>query len=127
MSERRPKPSTLRAIAEDRLRPVMSHPPEAQFQQWYADMARAHDLSPDPSGQYYDYRAAMMAGASPDESGHWPSTFKTEGHPNMVVGGFHVQTGQRVPGAPLASSVRELIRLGWEPATAQQLWKSVQR
>jgi len=73
----------------------------------------------------YDYRAAMMAGASPDASGHWPSEFKRDNHPNLVVGGFNTKTGARVPGTPLAKSVDELIRLGWEPEAARQLWESV--
>lgn len=129
MSERRPKPQTLGAIAKAHMRPVASHPPEMDFQRWYTDMAQQYDLNPNPDDptQFYDYRRAMMAGASPDEGGHWPSAFKREGHPNMVVGGFNVQTGQRVPGAPLARSVQELIDLGWEPATARQLWASVSR
>lgn len=93
------------------------------FRQWYAQMSRDHGLSPDPDdpAQFYDYRAAFKAGAAPDASGHWPSTFKKPGHPNMVVGGFHVQTGERVPGTPRAASVDELVRLGWEPGAAARL------
>ncbi len=122
MSERRPKPGTLMAIAQATMRPVASHPPEAQFQSWMGDQGidpRELDV--------YDFRSAMMAGAQPDQTGHWPSDFKRDNHPNLVVGGFHTRTGQRVPGAPLARSLQELIDLGWEPATASQLWQSVQR
>lgn len=124
MDERRKK--LFRSLADAALdRLVPSHPNEAQFQQWYTAMARDHALNPnadDPS-QYYDYRSAMMAGATPDATGHWPSQFKRAGHPNEVVGGFNTRTGERVPGAPLARSVDELVALGWEPATAQELWK----
>lgn len=129
MSERRPTPNTLAALLQfaASVKPEPSHPPEREFQDWYAGLAREHDLNPDPGGQYYDYRSAMMAGASPDGTGHWPSQFKQAGHPNEIVGGFNTRTGQRVPGAPLARSVDELISLGWEPSTAQQLWSTVKR
>lgn len=92
------------------------------FENWYQTMARRHDLAPDPDApeQFYDYRAAYRAGAQPDQTGHWPSTFKQPGHPNMVVGGFNVQTGERVPGTPRAG-YEELVRLGWDRQTAAQL------
>lgn len=96
---------------------------ESAFRQWYSGMAKRYNLNPDPDNpsQFYDYRAAFRAGAYPDDTGHWPSDFKMEGHPNMVVGGFHVQTGERVPNTPRAQSVQELIDLGWEPETATRL------
>lgn len=104
---------------------VESTPPvdDPAFRQWYAGMAQRYDLGPDPDApeQFYDYRAAFKAGASPDASGHWPSDFKKPGHPNMVVGGFNVQTGERVPGAPRAKDAAELVRLGWDPQTAAKL------
>lgn len=68
----------------------------------------------------YDYRAAFLANAEPDPSGHWPSDFKTEDHPNIVVGGFHTQTLDRVPGTPRASET-ELRRLGWSRDSAKEL------
>jgi hypothetical protein len=90
-------------------------------------MAKRYDLNPDPDdpSQFYDYRAAHRAGAVPDDSGHWPSQFKREGHPSMVVGGFNVKTGERVPGAKLAASVDELVSLGWDAETARRLMASV--
>ena len=95
---------------------------EAAFRQWYQIMAQQYGLNPDADDpdQFYDYRAAFHAGAEPDESLHWPSQFKREGHPSMIVGGFHVQTGQRVPGTPRAGEA-ELVRLGWDAKTARQL------
>lgn len=103
-------------------KPAVSHPPEAEFQAWM----KTNRIDPREM-EVYDFRKAMMAGATRDESGHWPSDFKKENHPNLVVGGFNTKTGQRVPGAKLASSVQELIELGWEPETAAQLWSKVKR
>jgi hypothetical protein len=95
---------------------------EGAFKTWYADAAKTYGLNPNPDDpqQFYDYRAAFKAGAKPDASGHWPSDFKRAGHPNMVVGGFNAQTGERVLGTPVASEA-ELIKLGWDPATAKRL------
>ena len=100
-------------------------PFEVRFRQWYADQARKRELNPDPDDprQFYDYRAAYRAGAAPDESGHWPSDFKKDGHPNLIVGGFDVRNGQRVVGTPRARSVGELVSLGWDAGTAEQLMR----
>jgi hypothetical protein len=93
---------------------------EAAFQRWYATMATQHDLSPNPEGQFYDYRAAFRAHVTPNADGHWPSKYKLAGHPNEVVGGFNTRTGRRVPGTPRMSEA-ELINAGWAPATAKRL------
>ena len=119
MSKRQTNASTMSNLLGS-MKPAVSHPPEREFQNWLRD----NDIDPREL-EVYDFRQAMMAGAKRDESGHWPSDFKYETHPDIVVGGFHTKTGQRVPGAPLAGSVDELIRLGWEPKTARQLWGSV--
>lgn len=57
--------------------------PEPEFRSWYADRSKRLGLDPNPDApeHHYDYRAAHRAGAEPDETGHWPSEFKTEGHP----------------------------------------------
>jgi hypothetical protein len=62
---------------------------EQAFQNWYKTQATKLGLSPDPDDpqHFYDYRAAFRAGAKPDETGHWPSTFKLPEHPNRYVGG----------------------------------------
>lgn len=101
---------------------------EADFMAWYEDMAQRQGLVPNPDtpDQHYDYRAAFGAGAGPDETGHWPSQFKRPGHPNMVVGGFNTQTGERAPGTPRAG-FNELVRLGWDRATAAQLAATPER
>lgn len=68
------------------------------FRQWYAAQAQRWGLDPNPDDprHFYDYRAAFRAGAAPDASGHWPSTFKREGHPQLVVDGIDTRTGQPV-------------------------------
>jgi len=58
-------------------------------------MARKLNLNPNPDDpkHYYDYRAAYLAGASPDKQGHWPSKFKLPEHPNRFVNGIDTITG----------------------------------
>ncbi len=61
---------------------------EQAFQGWYKERAGRLGLNPNPDdpGHYYDYRAAYLAGAEPDPAtGHWPSQFKTEGHPRTFM------------------------------------------
>jgi hypothetical protein len=96
---RRPMPSQ-----GDRLRPIPSHVSRR--------VARP--------GEHYDYNAAISAGYGPDASGHWPSEFKGEAHPNLVVGGFNTKTGKRVPGTRRARG-EELVLLGWSPDTVRTL------
>ncbi len=40
----------------------------------------------------YDYAAARAAGAKPDERGHWPSEFKRDTHPNLIIDGLNTKT-----------------------------------
>lgn len=117
----------LKALGD--MKPVPSHPSEDEFRRWYAGARqRFGHMAPDPDDpeQHYDFRAAYAAGilepGPPDERGerHWPSTFKPESHPNIVVGGFHTKTGKRVPGTSQASE-QELIRLGWDPEFARRV------
>ncbi len=70
---------------------------EAKFQEWYAGHAKKLKLNPNPDDpqHFYDYRAAYKAGAGPDETGHWPSAYKQEGHPRMVIDGVNTKTGKR--------------------------------
>ena len=60
---------------------------EKAFQDWYFEVARKFNLDPNPDDprHHYDYRAAYSAGAYPDETGHWPSVYKSEDHPNRYV------------------------------------------
>lgn len=71
---------------------------EAEFQSWYATIAQKQGLNPNPDDpqHHYDYRAAFRAGAMPDATGHWPSVFKDDQHPNLIVDGVNTKTGQRV-------------------------------
>jgi hypothetical protein len=79
---------------------------EQDFKEWYKGWSEETGLNPNPDdpGHFYDYRAAYRAGAYPqaDDQGvfHWPSAFKLEGHPNMVVGGVNTKTGQPVTPQP---------------------------
>lgn len=84
------------------------------FDNWYKEVSKQYNLSPDPEGQFYDYRAAYKAGAKPNESGHWPSQFKLPGHPNEIVGGFNTRTGKPEPGHKLETDPAKLKALGWD-------------
>ena len=105
--------------------PIPSDPrlDEDSFLRWYRSIAqqRGYSADPDDSSHFYDYRSAYRSGAQPDINGHWPSAFKKEGHPNLVVGGFNTKTGERVHGYRKAKSVDELVRLGWDRDTAIRL------
>ena len=81
------------------------------------DLYREHSLE---TNDFYDYNAAIAAGARPGKDGHWSSEWKLEGHPTMVVGGFHTQTGERVPGTRRMGE-QELINKGWRPEDARSL------
>lgn len=77
---------------------------ESMFQGWYGYHAKKRGLNPDPDdgGHHYDYRSAYKSGASPDNTGHWPSEFKTLGHPDLIVdsdvaGQFvNTKTGEKI-------------------------------
>lgn len=105
---------------------ILDKPPDILdddgFDNWYKEVSKKYDLSPDPEGQFYDYRAAYKAGAKPNESGHWPSKFKLPGHPNEIVGGFNTRTGKPEPGYKLETDPAKLKALGWEdlPEIAKQ-------
>ncbi len=69
---------------------------EQSFQSWYKSWAKKLGLDPNPddSRHFYDYRAAYMAGETPDpDTGHWTSRFKKPGHPNQYVNGIDTITG----------------------------------
>jgi hypothetical protein len=62
---------------------------EEEFKKWYLNNAKKFnlDLNPDAQEHYYDYRAAYASGANPDKTGHWPSQFKHDEHPNRFIDG----------------------------------------
>lgn len=69
---------------------------ETDFQAWYQEKAVENNLDPNPDDprHFYNYRAAFRTGAEPDETGHWPSKFKMEGHPNLIIDGVDTRTGK---------------------------------
>ena len=71
---------------------------ELKFKDWYGTYAKKLKLNPDPDDpkHFYDYRSAYKAGAKPNKGGHWPSQFKTKGHPRMVLDGVNTKTGNKV-------------------------------
>lgn len=71
---------------------------EQAFQEWYRTNVTSRGLNPNPDDprHYYDWRAAYKSGASPDKSGHWPSTFKLDGHPRLIIEGVNTKTGKPV-------------------------------
>ncbi len=71
-------------------------PEESRFKKFYAEHAKKWKLDPNPDSpeHHYDYRKAFKAGAKPDKTGHWPSKFKDESHPNRYVKGVDTITGK---------------------------------
>ena len=76
---------------------------EYWFQKWYREWADRTKINPNPDDplHFYDYRAAYKAGAFPtwDETlkeYHWPSEFKLEGHPRIIVDGINTKTGKPI-------------------------------
>lgn len=73
---------------------------EADFQKAYQAKAKELGINPNPDdpGHYYDYRGAYKKHGSGfgTKSGHFPSEFKREGHPNLVVDGVDTRTGKPV-------------------------------
>lgn len=69
---------------------------ENKFQEWYKIQSTKLGLNPDPDDprHFYDYRAAFKVGVEPDETGHFPSEFKKEGHPNQIIDGIDTITGE---------------------------------
>lgn len=73
---------------------------DTPFYDWYRSYATKLGLNknPDDPQHFYDWRAAYAAGAKPDASGHWPSKYKLEGHPRMVLDGVNTKTGKPATG-----------------------------
>ena len=75
---------------------------EDKFQKAYKEMAAKMGLNPDPDDpkHYYDYRALYKETGKlePDKTGHFPSKFKLEGHPQMIIGGVDTKTGEPIKG-----------------------------
>jgi hypothetical protein len=100
--------------------------PGAGFDQWYAGMAAQKGLDPNPDApeHHYDYRSYYRdAGGTPD--GHFPSQYKTAGHPREYLTDsngriFDTKTGTYVEDG---SSVTpdELDRAEYAPELRQRI------
>lgn len=106
---------------------------EMRFQRWYAQIANklGIDANPDAPEHHYDNRGffrSMEAGhaVSPDKpGGHFPSTFKTEGHPRTYLDDtrgkiFDTRTATYLDGSPvpphlLRASERSPDMPGFQP------------
>lgn len=104
------------------LEEMYTHPDPSQFDElkfrsWYVPLAMKLGINPNPDdpNHHYDNRAfysAMMRGeaTSPDKpGGHFPSTFKTEGHPRTYLADpkgqvFDTRSAQYLTGAPVPQS-----------------------
>ena len=71
---------------------------EAEFQRQYAQVSMVNNLDPDPDDpmHFYDYRGLFKETGSlaVGPKGHFPSTFKLLGHPNLIVDGKDTRTGK---------------------------------
>lgn len=99
---------------------------ESDFKSWYADRSSKLGLDPNPDApeHFYDYRAAHKAGAEPDATGHWPSEFKKEGHPRMVIDGVNTKTGERVPSQASPSFLDSISSYVPGPVKSAYNWAS---
>ncbi|MFA6927150.1 MAG: hypothetical protein WCQ69_09150, partial [Bacteroidales bacterium] len=97
---------------------------EEAFQNWYNKASKEFNLDPNPDApeHFYDYRSAFKAGAWPDETGHWPSEYKLEGHPRMVIDGVNTKTGERHVDASFQSESPDVVSTpalqGKQPSTS---------
>lgn len=86
-------------ITEQKLTKLTSSE-ELKFQQEYARISSVIGLNPNPDDprHFFDYRGLFkeQGNLEPDESLHFPSKFKLEGHPNLIVNGINTRTGQPV-------------------------------
>jgi len=59
------------------------------FDDWYKNTSKTYGLDPNPKDweHFYDYEGAFNAGImGPDEeTGHWPSEYKHDFHPNRFI------------------------------------------
>jgi len=87
---------------------VLEEEERRDFKDWYDLYRTLLRLSPDPYDlrHHYDYEAAWRAGAKPDESGHFPSRFKSLAHPSRFVEGIDTATGKRARPEDVEASKR---------------------
>jgi hypothetical protein len=61
---------------------------DRDFNNWYNEISDKFEYSKNPDDllHFYDYRKAFKQGVrGPDKSGHWPSRFKHDLHPNRYI------------------------------------------
>jgi hypothetical protein len=97
---------------------------EQQFQREYRALAAklGIDQNPDDPRHFYDYRSAWKAGEmNVDSTKHFPSKYKLEGHPNLIINGIDTRTMQ--PSADESRTYsRDLLRsLGYDDATIESV------
>lgn len=75
---------------------------EKEFQNWYQYWSTKIGIDPNPDNplHYYDYRAAFKNNALPVwdseyQEYHWPSEFKLDDHPRLIVDGVNTRTGEK--------------------------------
>jgi len=120
---------------------------EMAFRGWYVPLAMKLGISPNPDDpeHHYDNRAFyrdMMAGkpgvVSPDKpGGHFPSTYKTEGHPRTYLADptnrgqiFDTRSGTYLTGEPvsqrgLTASEESPDMPGFDPMRARAILASL--
>jgi len=127
------------SAAMDRIGPPQLRD-DPQFMDWYAPLSAKLGIDPNPDDpeHHYDYRAfydAMKRGeaVSPDkQGGHFPSTFKTEGHPRTYLDDpttgkvFDTRSteyvgGGQVPQQALTASEQSPDKPGFDPARARAI------
>ena len=91
----------------DRIRRVKKERDESAFRADYSEtvkkrsgMGQPLSENPDAPEHKYDYRGAFKkygSGMGMDETGHFPSEFKADDHPNRFVDGVDTKTGLPVP------------------------------
>lgn len=110
------------------------------FMDWYGPLSKklGIDSNPDAPEHYYDYRSffdAMNRGeaVSPDKpGGHFPSTYKTEGHPRTYLDdpttgrtfdtrSAQYLTGDPVPQAALTASEGSPDKPGYDSQRAKTI------
>lgn len=82
------------------------------FKTWYATVAAANNLDPDPFNplHFYDYQRAYMSGV-PAAKGHLPSQYKKLGHPRLIINGIDTRTGRPADAATIAANDAEYRRV----------------
>lgn len=100
--------------------PYSAPPNDPAFMEWYAKAARERQWAPNPDDpeHFYDYRALFRdvqsgQASDPSQNGHFPSTYKTEGHPRAYLDDstgkiFDTRTGRYLNGDEVPQTLMTL-------------------